>query len=424
MADNLITCPECKASIRLSDALSQPILEQAKRDAEKESAKAMADIAEKKKALEGERDRIEKEASRKAEEKNSIEKRDLQLRIQEQNKKIEDAQRAELELRKRQRELEDREREMALRVQREMDQQRKLIEEQLLARVAQENHQKELEAAKRDADYKRTIDELKRKMEQGSQQAQGEVVELEIENLLRALFPADQVEPVAKGIRGADVIQRVFRNGKPCGTIIWELKQTKAWSDGWIDKLKEDQRQAKADVAVLVSAVLPKGVTTFTQQNGVWITNQACLPSLASTLRWALVQHAMARSLAEGTQGKMKALYEYLSGSEFKQRVEAIFDASDAMREQLERERRLYLKNWSEREKLIGRVGESLIGMHGDLQGLGASLEHIGSIDGDIERLEAPAESPAPRLGRAAPSSADRQSRASVDFPDEDDSLF
>jgi len=424
MADNLITCPECKASIRLSDALSQPILEQAKRDAEKESAKALADIAEKKKALEGERERIEKDAVRKAEEKNAVEKRDLQLRLQEQSKKIEEAQRTELDMRKRQRELEDKEREMAIRVQREMDQQRKQIEEQLLARVAQENHQKELEAAKRDADYKKTIDELKRKMEQGSQQAQGEVVELEIENLLRALFQADQIEPVAKGIRGADVVQRVFRNGKPCGTIIWELKQTKAWSDGWIDKLKDDQRQAKADVAVLVSAVRPKGVGTFTQQNGVWITSQACLPSLASTLRWALVQHAMARSLAEGTQGKMKALYEYLSGPEFKQRVEAIFDASDAMREQLDRERRLYLKNWSEREKLIGRVGESLLGMHGDLQGLGASLEHIGAIDGEVETLDAPVEAPQARLSRSSPAATERPGRASVDFTDEDDSLF
>ena len=443
MAENLITCPQCRAAIPLSEALSHQMREQARRELDQAMAKQKADFDADKKVLaeqvakmkddarraseeaarklQSERESIEKEAIRRFEEKNSVEKRNLELIVQEQRKKLEETQRNELELLKKQRELEEQKRDQDLELQRKLTQEVRRIEEQTLSRVAQENHQKELEAAKREADFRKTIEELRRKVEQGSQQTQGEVVELELELLLRDQFPNDVIEPVAKGVRGADVVQRVFRNGKPCGTIVWELKQTKAWSDGWIEKLKVDRDAAKADTAVLVSAVLPKGVSTFAQVGGIWVTNQTCLPSLAATLRWTLVELARTRGLAEGKHGKMETLYAYLSGSEFRQRVEAIHDGTRDLLEQLESERRLFEKNWSARHKMIVRVANGLLNMRGDLEGLGTSLEHIDTIDGNDAEIKggSPRAALPPPVKSSAPTG-----RTTTEPIEEDDQLF
>lgn len=441
MADNLIICPQCRASIPLSEALSHQIREQARRDLDQALTRQKAEFDEEKKILaeqvakmnaeaarklQAERETIEKEAVRRAQEKQAVELRDKDAIIQEQARKIREAQDAEVALRAERRKIEEQQKELTLQLQRKLDEERKRIAEDTANRIAKEQHQKDLESAKREADLKKTIDELKRRVEQGSQQMQGEVVELEIEAQLRDQFPNDVVEPVAKGVRGADVIQRVFRNGKPCGSIIWELKQTKAWSDSWIDKMKGDRDAAKADIAVLVSAVLPKGVTTFSQVNGVWVTSQACLPALAATLRWSMLQLAITRNLAEGKHGKMETLYAYLSGSEFRQRVEAIHDGTMGLIEQLESERRLFEKNWSKRHQLITRVTNGLLNMRGDLEGLGTSLEHIESIDGEREvppDYTEPKPLPSPRTPRPAEISH-RSSIPARDVDVEDDQLF
>lgn len=108
---------------------------------------------------------------------------------------------------------------------------------------------------------KKQVDELMRKLEQGSQQTQGEVLELELEKVLRMTFPTDEITPAPKGIRGADVLHRVCAPGQPvCGTILWETKRTKSWNPGWIAKLQEDRVRVAADVAVIVSEVVPKDV--------------------------------------------------------------------------------------------------------------------------------------------------------------------
>ena len=130
-----------------------------------------------------------------------------------------------------------------------------------------------LEKEEQIASMQRQIEDLKRKAEQGSQQLQGEVQELELEATLRSKFPHDLIEPVPKGEFGGDVLQRVMGPfGQPCGTILWESKRTKNWADGWLTKLRDDQRKAKADIALIVSNALPKGVHTFDHVDGVWVT--------------------------------------------------------------------------------------------------------------------------------------------------------
>jgi hypothetical protein len=198
---------------------------------------------------------------------------------------------------------------------------------------------------------------------------------------------------VAKGIKGADVVQRVnTSSGQSCGTIIWESKNTKTWSDSWIPKLKDDQRALKAEIAVLASMVLPKGISHFANVDGVWVTDFSTVIGVASALRTNLAQVSMARLAAEGKSSKMEVLYAYLSGTEFKQRVEAIVESFVAMNEDLDREKRAMETAWSKREKQIQRVIHSVAGMYGDMQGIiGATLPKIEYLE-----LPAPSDNPSP----------------------------
>jgi hypothetical protein len=239
---------------------------------------------------------------------------------------------------------------------------------------------------------RKTIDDLKRKAEQGSMQTQGEVLELDLEALLKARFRFDTIEPVPKGMRGADILQRVVSSlGQACGTVLWETKRTKAWSDGWIEKLKDDQREAKAEIAVIVTEVLPKGIHFFGEVEGVWVTTPSIAVKMAELLRSTLIQVGQATLSSSNKGEKMELLYNYLSGLAFKQKVETIVEAFATLKEDLDKEKRATAKIWAKRERQIERVIMSTSGMYGDMQGIiGSSLPEIKMLDleasaGDME---------------------------------------
>lgn len=265
------------------------------------------------------------------------------------------------------------------RVQEELDatraQARKEAEDQLNLKVK--------EKEQTITSMQRQIEDLKRRAEQGSQQLQGEVQELELEELLNAKFPRDTIEPVPKGEHGGDILQRVIGPlGQSCGTILWESKRTKNWSDAWLAKLREDQRSAKAEIAVIVSQVLPKGVETFELIDGIWVTQPRAVLPVAVTLRHTLIEVASARQATEGQQTKTEMVYQYLTGPRFRHRVQAIVEAFSSMQEDLDREKKAINKQWAKREEQIGRVMQSTVGMYGDLQGIaGKSLQEIEGLD-------------------------------------------
>lgn len=244
---------------------------------------------------------------------------------------------------------------------------------------------KEAESTKKLADMSRQIDELKRKAEQGSQQAQGEVLELDLEAALERAFPLDDITPVAKGTLGADVLQVVKdERAIPCGTMIWESKRTKSWSDGWIQKLKDDKLAAKAQIAVLVSSSLPKEMPSFDCHDGVWVAPPPLALCVATALRHVLIETATAKRSVEGRHDKMAAVYDYLSGPEFKGRVTAIVETFTGMRGDLEAEKRAMAKIWAKREKQIERIVANTAGLHGELQGIiGQSLPTIEALELD-----------------------------------------
>jgi hypothetical protein len=240
----------------------------------------------------------------------------------------------------------------------------------------------------------RQIEDLKKKSEQGSQQLQGEAFELQLEDMLRRQFPMDTIQPVAKGELGADLLQVVTTaSGSTAGTILWEVKRTRNWSEAWLPKLRADQRAANADVALIVSEALPKGTGSFDLKDGVWVTGPQCALPVAVALREQLLCVASAKRAGEGQITKMELVYGYLTGPRFRHRVEAIVEQFNEMQSDLDRERKAITKQWAKRQNQIWAVLNSTAGMYGDLQGIaGQSIQEVEGLNVDL--ISGPSEEP------------------------------
>ena len=416
MTEPTIICPNCKSEIRLTESLAAPLIaatrkqfeqqlsqkdeeiakrEQGIRDKEKQVADAKRNldtqVADQVAAqLKAERSRVIEEESKKAKQAaaNELDHKarelaELQEVLKVRDAKLAEAQQAQAELIKKQRELDDAKRELDLTVEKRVQEGLGDVREKAKREAEEGLKLKVMEKDQTIASMQQKIEELKQKAEQGSQQLQGEVQELELENLLRAKFPFDSIEPVRKGEFGGDVLQRVVsQSGQQSGTILWESKRTRNWSDGWLVKLREDQRTAKAEISVLVSQVLPKGVEAFDVVDGVWVTSPRAALPVATVLRHTLLQVGMARQVSEGQQTKTEMIYQYLTGPRFRHRVEAIVEAFSTMQEDLDKERKAIMKQWAKREEQIERVMGATVGMYGDLQGIaGKSLQEIEGLD-------------------------------------------
>lgn len=373
-------------------------------EANEEAVKAHADrqkLAEEKKnfelekikQIEGERKKIESEAIARVSEKINLEKKILEDQLTEKEGKLLEATKKELEVRQEKNKLEEAKKSFELEKQRELDEAKKQIEEDAIKKATESEQYKIAQLEKKISEANKVNDDLRRKLEQGSQQTQGEVLELELEELLKTEFPADEVVGVRKGTNGADIIQKVFdKFGHLCGQIIWEAKYTKTWSENYVQKLKDDQREAKADLAVIVSKILPVDAKEkgFIFRDGVWICDIKMFLALATALRMNLYASARERAMSAGKKENMEILYNYLTGVEFKQRVEAIVEAFSNMKTGLEKEKTAFQKIWAEREKQIGKVINNTVGLYGDLSGL-APLQQIKTLelgDGESELTE------------------------------------
>ena len=412
MSEPTVICPQCGSEIKLTESLAAPLLASVRREYEQRLTQKDVDIAKREQLIkereatlqktkdtldeqvaqkvQQERARIAVEEAKKAKfalggdlEQKTKEIGELQEILKQRDIKLAEAQKAQAEVIRRQRELDDAKRELELtvaaRVQAELDaaceKAKKDAEEELKLKV--------MEKDQTITAMQKQIEDLKRRAEQGSQQLQGEVQELELEALLSAKFPRDTIQPVPKGEFGGDVLQRVIGPaGQQCGTILWESKRTKNWSDGWLPKLREDQRAAKAEVAVIVSQALPKDIETFGCNEGVWIAHPKVALPVAMSLRQMLIEVACARQASEGQQTKMEMVYQYLTGPRFRQRVEAIVEAFSSMKKDLDAEKKVITRQWAKREEQIDRVMQATVGMYGDFQGIaGKTLQEIEGLE-------------------------------------------
>ncbi len=396
-----------KSSLELKDLENQlaerekESLALRKQTRELEAAKEAMDdeiarqVIEQKKTLQAELSVTLKES---IEAEKSAELNDLKSQLEDKQKNLLKAQELELALRKQTRELEEKQKELDITLQRKLDEGRKEIETSVAEKIHAESDLKIKEKEKQIDSLRKSLEDAKRKSEQGSQETQGEALELDLEYKLRQQFPQDNIDAVSKGVRGADIIQTVVNNQmQPCGKIIWEAKNTKNWSQAWVQKLKDDQMASSANLAVLVSNVLPDGVTGFAQIDGVWVCGVANALALVSALREQLIQLNYARLSAKGKDEKMEMMFQYLTGDEFRQRIETIVSAFDTMQLQIIKERRAMEKQWREREKQIERIMLNTTGMHADVKGIfGNSVQEVKALeldDGiDNDLLEGPSD--------------------------------
>jgi hypothetical protein len=385
-----IVCPSCGTEIAVSETLAAQLRQHLRQEFDREGRRRDQDFAKRHEEIEqraeqltearktmeqeiasrvaAEQARVAEEAHKQAQESVALEMLDLEGQLAEAKEKITESRKAELQLRREQRELEDQKRELELTVNRTLDAERSKIREDALRTAVEENQLHLADKDKLIGDLRDQIADLKRISEQGTAQSRGEVMEILLEDLLRDVFPHDSIEPVPTSFPGGDVLQYVHDNkGQNCGTILWESKRTKNWNEAWLPKLRNDQRAAKAHLAVLTTVEMPKGLTTFGHIDGIWVTNRHCLIGLAAALRHGLIETARTKRSLEGRKNKVEVLYNYLASSEFQQRIEGIVEAFMTLRDDLESERRSMHRLWAKREKQLDRAALNTAGLYGDL---------------------------------------------------------
>jgi len=409
MKTDTIICPYCQKEIPLTDALynsiSQKIKEKFEKDMELERRKYISLLEEKEKKLNEHRTKLneltlslKKEFEKKFEERRKIIEEQMKLSIekeyklklsfleeelQSKQKKLNNLEKQELLFRKRLRDLENKEEQLELEIERRLAEERKNLKRTLMERLKNEFSFKEAEKEKIINDLKKQIEELRQKAEQSSQKLKGEVLELELQELLKHHFLVDEISQVSKGVRGADIVQKVFtRNSTMCGTILWETKRTKTFNKNWISKLKEDQRRLKAEIAVLVTISLPKEIKAFGNLEGIIVTSYELIIPLATLLRTRLIEITRLKHAALGQNEKTNLLYKYLTGTEFRQKMEVFVETLTTMQKELEQEKRAFAKIWAKREKQLYKAAYNIASLYGDMQGiLGKSLPEIKNLE-------------------------------------------
>src|SRR2546421_922218 len=354
-----VACPKCNHRFPLTEGLSRQAIER--------------HAGEYERALAAGRKELEARLAAEAKAQYEIQAKALADSLGVKDRLLARFRDEELALRRQVRELEEAKKNQDLELQRRLDAERKKIEEQARSQVNDE-------VGRREAQWKAQLDsaqreaaDLKRKLEQGSQQLQGEALELSLEAMLKSAFPLDEILPVPRGMNGADLIQRVRSpSGLVCGTILWEAKQTKAWQSAWLRKLKDEQQEIGAEFAVIVSAAMPKDAREpFLRDSDVWVTRYDAARPLAECLRAALLELAKQRQANHGRSEKMELLYNYICSPQFGQRLKSLYEGFVAMREELEAEKAALARIWKKREAQLTRMQDGLLSVVGDLQGIG-----------------------------------------------------
>src|SRR6266513_2883084 len=360
-----ITCPKCSYKFALDEALNREIELQVRKQLSEEFRRKEGEL----------RRELSKEAAERAN-RSSVE---LQTKVEAQAKELKEARDNERVLLHKKAELEEKAEKAQLEAQRKLSDEREKIRKAAQDQVLEEHRLKDAEKNKQLEDMRRQIEDLKRKAEQGSQKLQGDAQELELEKALRERFPRDQIESIKSGVRGADVLQKVMSDsGQICGTILWESKRVRNWSDKWIDKLVEDKQAAKADVAVIVTDALPEHVQHMGGVRGVLLTTFSLAACLAETLRVNMALLGQTRVALSGQDDQKSRIFQYFTSPQFHERMATIAEQFQQMQADLTREKAAMNRTWAKREKQIETIVSSTAKFTGELQAFyGAALPQL-----------------------------------------------
>lgn len=403
MSQSNIKCPNCGHQFEATDALKDEIQKEFRAKATAWQAQKEEEYKKKEEAFNSQLEAALQAQKKNVEEqlrKNIAGDFENQLKaLSESNKENEEKLKAsrakELEFMKKENEFKQKEAELEIVLQRKLQEERTSLVEQIKKQEQEKNalkdnefQLKQKEFEKQIEDQKKLIDEMKRRAEQGSMQLQGEVQELALEELLKTAFPFDTISEVGKGVKGADAIQTVRnKQGQDCGKIIYESKRTKAFSNDWIEKLKADMRSQQADVAVLVSEVLPKDMDTFGEKDGIWICRFSEVKALSALLRDGIIKIFTATRSEENKGEKMTMLYSYLTSNEFSEQWKAIREGFMSMKLSIQKERDAMEKLWKSREKQLEKVLLNAAHIKGSVEGIAGNDSVNLSMNEDDELL-------------------------------------
>jgi hypothetical protein len=403
--NSTIKCPNCQHEFPIGNALAQEIetdirakylkkygedklkleAEKAQLAKEAEMIKTKSENQEKiiEDKLKKAKIQLQDEALKKAANEIQLQMESLNKELISKTQQLKESQVKELALMQKERQIKEREENLKLDMEKQMLERQKEIEDRVKKMESERSDLKIKELEKKLSDQVELAETMRRKAEQGSMQLQGEVLELALEELLKSAFPFDTIEEVAKGVKGADCIHHVKNNlAQPCGKIIYESKRTKSFTLEWIEKLKSDMRAQQADIAVIVTEVLPKDMDSFGWKDGVWVCRFADVKALAFLLRDGLIKIHTALVSQENKGEKMHMLYDYLTGTEFRQNIEAVAEGFLSLRKGIITEKIQMEKIWKEREKQLDKVLLNTTQFYGAIKGI------AGNAVADLKMLE------------------------------------
>ena len=225
------------------------------------------------------------------------------------------------------------------------------------------------------------------KTDKPSMEIQGEVAEEVLTDMLEDAFPEDAISSIKKGQSGADVRQVVMtQSGYEAGSILFESKSTKSWSNGWVDKLRSDMQEDGSTVGLLVSKAFPANKNDLLVQleDRIWL----CKPGLHVTafvraLRQGILMGARREVLDEFASTSSKdTLYEYITG-DFVEQISNIARIHSNLNEEIVKEKNAFKRKWSAREKTLDQLSDSMTGIVGSISGIGVpsiKLEKIKEL--------------------------------------------
>lgn len=382
-ANSTISCPHCHKPVEISSAIRTQLIGEFTQKLQQQRATDKLALQEQ---LQQEKKKIEQKITKDFEASRAQALIELKTELQAKTQQIQKLEDQELHLRKREREFEEMQRKQELLLERKLTEEKskwmteyKQQEEQLVAIRLQEKD-KQMEQ------LQKTIEELRRQSQQGSMQVQGDAAETDLKSHLQLAFPMDEISDVPTGMQGADLIH-IVKNSlqQRVGLLLWERKRTKSFSEQWITKLKSDQVECKADIAILVTDVLPKDSSNFFERKGIWICHTPLAVSFAKALRSQLISISQMKAAHRNTDVTLSQLYSYVTTPEFKSRVEQLVLTYIDMKQELDREERALRASIQRRTKQLDRLIASTAGLYGDFQGI------IGSSLPKVDQLELPA---------------------------------
>jgi len=429
-----INCPQCNAPLDLDavllthrDRIAKELQQQFNvQVAEKESEHKQkeAELAQKETELKNQKAEVDKEIAEKTREEIARKEKELikeateraksqfavQLKSQsdetaELKKQLQASRQAQLENEELKRKIENREHEEKMeraklllendaQNRKKFDELLKTEKENITKQEIERNEKQVAELQKQLADAKKAAEDAVRKAEQGSQQLQGEVQELLIEEFLRVTFPSDEIGEVKKGVSGADVKQ-VVRNsiGLESGIILYESKNTQSFQKDWIEKLKTDAEREKADIAVLVTKTMPKGMEHLGLINGVWVCSVSEFKGLVAALRENIIKLGEVRMAQTNKGDKMQMLYDYLTDAKFAEQIRRVVLGFKELQEGYEKEKKAQQKIWKKRDEQLEMMFRNTTDFITQIQVIaGSSLLQLESPEDELLALSSETE--------------------------------